>query len=758
MKPNSIAIVGLGLIGGSLAKSLKRADPGLRIAAVDLDEKALRAALDEGVIDTTGGLNEICADAAMVVIAAPPLATPGILRDLERCAAPRAAITDVASVKGHLTEALAALPASFRARVVPGHPLAGSEQSGFAAAKADLFRDRNVVLTPLDDTDPAAIAAAHNMWRMLGANVLAMSAARHDRILALTSHLPHLLAFAAADLLTRREAGADVNRYAASGFADFTRLAASDPDLWADIFSANSAATVAALDAIAEDLRLLRRALAENDRAALGKRLRRARLARENFDFGPSPAGDAPQSPPRSTSGNNSRSEKQFLVRPGGSVKGRIRVPGDKSISHRAVMLGSLAEGVTNVSGFLEGEDALNTLAALRELGVTISGPENGRLRIYGVGAQGLRAPRKSLYMGNAGTAMRLLAGLLAGQEFASELRGDESLSARPMNRIIKPLSAMGAHVAAADEGRPPLRINGGPRGAASAKIEPGKLRGIDYDMPVASAQVKSCLLLAGLYAEGVTTVRAPGPCRDHTERMLRGFGARVETQPETGGVSMMGGQTLTAASIDIPGDVSSAAFFLVAAAVTPGSALTLEQVGVNPTRTGAIDILRQMGADIRLRNERESGGEPVADLEVRHRPLRGVDIDAERVALAIDEIPALLIAAACAEGETRVRGAGELRVKESDRIAAMAKGLRVLGIDNETWSDGIRVVGGEPGGGVIDSRGDHRVAMAFAVAGLRCREAVTIRDCANVATSFPGFAALAREAGIDIAEADAIP
>lgn len=745
MKPSRIAIVGLGLIGGSLARALKHADAGPRIGAVDLDEKAVQSALDEQAIDAAGGLSEVCSGADLVIIAAPPLAAPAILRELEKCTAPDAVITDVASVKGHLAEALAALPAGFRSRVVPGHPLAGSEQSGFQASKADLFLDRNVVLTPLEDTDPAAIATVHDMWRKLGANVLAMSAARHDRILALTSHLPHLLAFAVADLLTRRETGPDVNRYAASGFADFTRLAASDPDLWAEIFSANSSAAVEALDAMAEDLKLMRQALAENDRPALDKRLRRGRLARENFDLGPSRPGGALKSHSRSETGF----QKSFLVQPGGSIKGCLRVPGDKSISHRAVILGSLAEGVTNVSGFLEGEDALNTLAAFRELGVTIAGPENGCLRIYGVGVKGLQAPRKPLYMGNAGTAMRLLAGVLAGQEFASELHGDESLSARPMNRIIEPLSAMGAHIAAETGGLPPLRLNGGATDG---------LQGIDYDMPVASAQVKSCLLLAGLYADGVTTVREPDPCRDHTERMLRGFGVRLEAGPEKGSIGIRGGQSLTAASIDVPGDVSSAAFFMVAAAITPGSALTLEHVGVNPTRTGVIDILRQMGADIRLRNERQSGGEPVADIEVRYRHLHGVDIDGEQVALAIDEFPALLIAAACAEGETRVRGAGELRVKESDRIDAMAQGLSVLGIENETWPDGIRVVGGEPGGGVIDSHGDHRIAMAFAVAGLRCRAAVTIRDCANVATSFPDFAAMARKAGLDIAESDLIP
>lgn len=745
MKPSSIAIVGLGLIGGSLARALKRADAGLRIGAVDLDEKAVQSALDEQAIDSAGDLSEVCPGADLVIIAAPPLAAPGIMRDLQECTAPEAVITDVASAKGHLTEALAALPAGFRTRVVPGHPLAGSEQSGFAASKADLFLDRNVVLTPLEDTDPGAIAAVHDMWRMLGASVLAMSAARHDRILALTSHLPHLLAFAVAGLLARREAGSDVNRYAASGFADFTRLAASDPELWTDIFSANSSAAREALDALAEDLKLMRQALAENDRAALGKRLRRGRLARENFDLGSFRRGDDELKP---HSKSESGFHKSFLVQPGGVIEGRIRVPGDKSISHRAVMLGSLAEGVTNVSGFLEGEDALNTLAAFRELGVTIAGPENGCLRIYGVGMKGLQAPRKPLYMGNAGTAMRLLAGVLAGQEFASELHGDESLSARPMNRIIEPLSDMGARIAAEAGGRPPLRLSGGA----------GGLQGINYEMPVASAQVKSCLLLAGLYADGVTTVREPGPCRDHTERMLRGFGVRLEAGPVEGSIGIRGGQTLSSASIDIPGDVSSAAFFMVAAAITPGSAVTLEHVGVNPTRTGVIEILQQMGADIRLHNERESGGEPVADIEVRYRPLHGVDIGEEQVALAIDEIPALLIAAACAEGETRVRGAGELRVKESDRIDAMAQGLNALGIENETWPEGIRVAGGEPGGGVIDSHGDHRIAMAFAVAGLRCREALTIRNCANVATSFPGFAALARKAGLDIAETDLIP
>ena len=734
-----IAIIGLGLIGGSLAQALRQAGSGvksgLKIAAADLDGDALAAALAEGVIDRADTIAGVCTDADIVIIAVPPLAAPKVLREVAEHSGPDTVITDVASAKSHLLPALASLPAEFRSRFVPGHPLAGSERSGFAAARSGLFHGRNVVLTPLADTAPDAIATVHRLWRGLGARVLAMSPERHDRLLALTSHLPHLLAFAVAGLLPRQEAGADVNDYAASGFADFTRLAASDPALWSEILCANSAATVAALDAFSEDLAQLRKALAGDDRTTLSRRLQQSRLARESFELARNGGGH--------TADGAARREHSFHVKPGGVISGRIRVPGDKSISHRAVMLGSLAEGVTEVSGFLEGEDALHTLAAFRELGVTISGPEAGRLRIYGAGASGLLPPREPLYLGNSGTAMRLLAGVLAGQGFASELRGDASLSSRPMNRIVKPLAAMGADIAAADGGAPPLRIGA------------GALKAIDYAMPVASAQVKSCLLLAGLYAEGVTTVREPGPCRDHTERMLRGFGVAIETDSATGATRLAGGQRLRACPIDIPGDISSAAFFMVAAAITPDAAIVLEQVGVNPTRTGIIDILGEMGADIRLRNPRESGGEPVADIEVRYRPLRGVEIGAEQVALAIDEFPALLIAAACAEGETRISGAAELRVKESDRIDAMAAGLAVLGIEHETFADGIRVTGGEPLGGEIDSRGDHRIAMAFAIAALRCREPVTIRNCANVATSFPGFARLAREAGLDITGVD---
>ncbi len=429
-----------------------------------------------------------------------------------------------------------------------------------------------------------------------------------------------------------------------------------------------------------------------------------------------------------------------YLVQPGGRLAGALRVPGDKSISHRAVMLGAIAEGTTRITGLLEGEDVLATLGAFRALGVAASGPDRGCLTIQGVGLHGLKAPRRPLDMGNSGTAMRLLAGLLAGQPFDAELTGDASLCRRPMRRVAEPLNAMGAAIDTRAGGCPPLRIRGGRR-----------LRGMHYRLPVPSAQVKSALLLAGLYAEGETCVTEPAPTRDHTERMLRGFGYAVTTDGPTRCVR--GGGRLTACAVDVPADISSAAFFLVGAAIAPGSELTLQHVGVNPTRTGVLNILRAMGADLALVNPRDVGGEPVADIVVRHAPLHGIHIPEDQVPLAIDEFPALFIAAACAQGETVLSGAAELRVKESDRIAVMAQGLRTLGIEARETADGIVIQGGALQGGVIDSHGDHRIAMAFAVAALRASAPITVRDCRNVATSFPGFVEAARRTGLGIAE-----
>lgn len=442
----------------------------------------------------------------------------------------------------------------------------------------------------------------------------------------------------------------------------------------------------------------------------------------------------------------------KFIASPSGALSGDIRVAGDKSISHRSIMLGSLAEGVTHVTGFLEGEDALATLNAFRAMGVDIEGPDDGRVTIHGVGLHGLRAPKTDLYMGNSGTSMRLIAGLVAGQDFSVTLTGDVSLSKRPMERVAAPLRLMGASIKTEAGGRPPLRVQGGQA-----------LQAIHYDLPMASAQVKSCVLLAGLYAEGETSTTEPAPTRDHTERMLRGFGYEVAVEGAT--AKLTGGGKLVATDIDVPADISSAAFFMVAASITPGSSITLEHVGLNPTRDGIIQILRLMGADISLFNEREVGGEPVADIRVRSAQLMGIEIPEALVPLAIDEFPVLFVAAACAQGRTVLTGAEELRVKESDRIQVMAEGLQLLGIDAVPTADGIIIEGKGDwaaeaqsaifSGGNVESHHDHRIAMSFAVASLRAAAAIHIHGCDNVATSFPNFIQLAQQVGFAIEQID---
>ena len=427
----------------------------------------------------------------------------------------------------------------------------------------------------------------------------------------------------------------------------------------------------------------------------------------------------------------------RYTVQPGGSLNGDVRVPGDKSISHRSIMLGSLADGVTEVSGFLEGEDSLATLQAFRDMGVKIDGPNNGRVTIHGVGIDGLEQASNDLDLGNSGTSMRLLSGLLAGQKFNSTLVGDSSLTTRPMRRVTDPLTTMGAKIDT-NGGCAPLLIHGAQ-----------SLSGIHYDMPMASAQVKSSLLLAGLYAEGKTSVTEPGITRDHTERMLRAFAYPVELEGNC--VSLQGGGRLTAAPIEVPADISSTAFFLVGACISKNSTIRLTHVGLNPTRTGVIDVLKLMGANIVLENERMAGGEPVADIVVSSSELKGIEIPEALVPLAIDEFPALFVAAACAQGRTVLTGAEELRVKESDRIQVMADGLVALGVDAQSTPDGMIINGGSIGGGRVDSRGDHRIAMSFAMAALKASGPIEIDDCANVATSFPNFVELANKAGLNV-------
>ena len=724
-----LLVIGLGLIGGSFAKGLKQRGCCGTVVGYNRNAAALEEGLRLGVIDEAcPDLEEAVRQADLVMLAVPVKVMETLMAQIAPWLREGCILTDAGSAKGNVVRAAEQAFGEVPSFFVPGHPIAGSEKSGVSAAKADLYERHKVILTPLAQTDRNALKVVHDLWEALGAEVHHMDVPRHDEVLAATSHLPHLLAFSLVDTLANDRENRDIFRYAAGGFRDFTRIAASDPVMWHDIFLANRDATLKVLDEFTDGVARLRDAVERSDGQQMLGIFTRAKSARDHFSkILSGTAYSLPMS-----------DNVIFKVQPGGKVQGQIRVAGDKSMSHRSIMLGALAEGVTEVEGFLEGEDALATLQAFRDMGVVIEGPAQGRVRIHGVGMHGLKQPPGPLYLGNSGTAMRLFAGLLAGQSFDTELTGDESLSKRPMERVAKPLRSMGASIETGEGGCPPIRISGGQA-----------LKGIDYQMPVASAQVKSCVLLAGLYSEGQTATTEPAPTRDHTERMLTGFGYPVERDGATARVQ--GGGKMTAAKIDVPADISSAAFFMVAASIAPGSDLLLEHVGINPTRVGVINILKQMGADLTLSNERDVGGEPVADIRIRYAPLKGIQIPEDQVPLAIDEFPVLFIAAACAEGTTTLTGAEELRVKESDRIQAMVDGLKALGVEVEGTPDGAIIHGGAIQGGRVDSLGDHRIAMAFAVAGLRAEGEIVIDDCANVATSFPNFVELAKQVGMSL-------
>jgi 3-phosphoshikimate 1-carboxyvinyltransferase len=434
----------------------------------------------------------------------------------------------------------------------------------------------------------------------------------------------------------------------------------------------------------------------------------------------------------------NSNSSSSFQIKPGGVISGRIIVPGDKSISHRALMLGAIAEGNTTITGFLQGEDTLATANVLRQMGVEIK--NDGKIVcIKGVGLKGLKKTNSPIDLGNSGTSVRLMTGLLAGQIFDSELIGDKSLMTRPMLRVINPLRSMNAEISCTDKGTLPINIIGG-----------CKLQGIEYELPVASAQLKSCLLLAGLYAEGITTIIEKQATRDHTERMLSAFSHSITRDEKR--ISISKADSLIGTDINIPADFSSASFFIIAAIILPGSDVVLENVGINPTRDAMLKIMELMGADIELENKREQSGEPVADIHIKSSDLHGINIPQELVPVAIDEFPVIMVAASCAKGETCLSGAAELRVKESDRIQSMLDGFIATGIQAEGTEDGMIVRESKFNGGVVNSHGDHRIAMAFAIAGLVSKETIVINNCENVATSFPGFVALSQKAGMNIA------
>ena len=717
---NRVLIAGLGLIGGCIARDLRRLQLAEFIAAYDSDAAQLEAALADGSIDLgAASIAALGADYDLLVLATPISASPELARDLAAVLSPEAIVMDVGSCKRHFLQRVRELAPELN--VVGAHPLAGVEFSGYAAARAQFFAGQRVVITPDSQSSAQAVLRVANMWRALGAELLFMSPEWHDNILAKTSHLPHLLSFALYESLSASLSSSALRLFSGGGLRDFTRIAASDTKMWSDIFLLNKDQLLQDLGAVQNLLADYRALISTGDRVGLTAKLRHVRSQRSWL---------------------NSAGSLDMLCAPTSSLRGQCQVPGDKSISHRALLFAAIADGRSHISDMLEGEDNLATLGALSAMGVQMLFAGDGSLQVDGVGLRGLQPAQSTLDLGNSGTAARLFSGLLAAQNFSSTISGDESLNSRPMARVFKPLQAMGARFRASSGDTLPAEILATPQG----------LQGIDFAMDIPSAQVKSAVMIASLYATGESSITECGITRDHTERMLRSFGHKVET--EAGRIRIGAARSLRACELRVPGDISSAAFVLVAASISADADVLVKSVGVNPTRDGVIRILRAMGADIELVNERAYGAEPVADLRVRSAPLQGIAVPPEWVPLAIDEFPVLFVAAACARGRFELRAASELKVKESDRLGGMVRGLRALGVEVEQLPDGLVITGNADKallGGRVDSLGDHRLAMAFAVASCASSATISIANVGNIQTSFPGFSQLLNQLGAQL-------
>jgi len=722
-----VLIVGLGLIGGSLARALRSRHVVEEVVGYDLNRAECELGVTLGVIDRVAeSLPAAVAEADLVVLAVPVKVMETVLDQVRPHLRPNTLLSDVGSTKGNIVAAarrqFERLPPGF----VPGHPIAGTEKSGVAASDAEMFVRRKVILTPLPESSPEATLALARLWQAVGAEVLQMDVQRHDEVLAATSHLPHLLAFSLVDTLAQEAENTDIFRYAAGGFRDFTRIAASDPTMWHDICFANRDQLLAQIDRFTAGVGRLRAAIAAGDSQSLLGIFTRAKASREHFSRILARSAYSP---------DLHKHPLRFIVRAAGALSGRAEVPGDRSISHRAIMLAALADGISDIEGFLESEDSLATLQALRDLGVVIEGPHLGMVRVYGVGLHGLRRPAGALYLGGSGTSMRLLAGLLAAQPFDTELYGDDGLMCESMRSVIEPLCRIGADIQGAEDGRPPLRIRGGQT-----------LHGVTAPLPLRSAQVKSALLLAGLYSQEPICMTQQTPTRDHTERMLASFGcAPVD---DAGQLCVSAVSSLQAQRLRVPADWSMAANFIVAASITPGSEIRLQGVGVNPTRNGLLAVLTAMGADIQLLECREQGGEPVADLQIRYAPLRGGEFGPEHWTTMRDELPLLLVAAVAASGRTLLRFDAGSRYPSVERMVEL---LCALGARIERGAEGLAIEGGRLHAGCISCGGDYRVAMAATVAAAIAQGQIEVSACGSVAQVFPEFVEQARRLGIDI-------
>lgn len=723
----------MGLMGGSLALATQKHKLAKKVIAYDVAPDAIDYALKHSLVqrgETDLSLlhKEGANENDLIIIAVPISATESIIQQLNPSV--KAIVTEIGSAKNHLYNIYKTYCSdnNLKESFIPSHPLAGIENNGIRNAQEDLYDGKKCLIAPFKSNAPAKVKQLADFWQAINSVSCYMDIHHHDKVFAYTSHLPHLLAYILIGSLASNKNLASFMSYSGGGLRDFSRISSSDEKMWVDIFTSNKDNLIRSISRFQTFLADARHALQNNDKDLLFSELQRARKAKQLLE---------------NTHGGERDDEIDYVVSPCTKVSGitgEVRVDSDKSISHRSIIIGSLATGTTQVNNFLGAEDTINTLNIFKDLGVKITHSDDYTdIKIKGEGLDGLQAPRNFLNCGNSGTAARLLCGVLAAQPFSSQLYGDGSLSCRPMNRVMDPLTQMGATIYASGNNNLPLLIIGN-----------RKLSSISYKMPVASAQIKSSILLAALYAPGQTTIQGGAGSRDHTERMLKNFGYKI-TCNKNGDVSITGRQALHASHINIPADISSAAFFMVAASITPGSDIILKDVGINPSRTGIIDILKLMGGNIELSNRRQYGNEQIADIHVSHAELRGIDIGHELVTLAIDEMPVVMIAAAYAQGTTKISGAAELRVKETDRIAAIVEGLINIKINAKSTEDGAIIEGGEVQGGRVDSYEDHRIAMSFAVAACGAKQPIHISKCANVATSFPNFVKYASAVGFNI-------
>ena len=722
-----ILVVGLGLIGGSFARAARNLPKVERVVGFDLNSEECELGVALEVIDAIADDLEAEVRAAdLVMLAVPVKAIETVLAQIAPWVKANAIITDVGSTKLNVLQAAERIWGEVPPGFIPGHPIAGAEKSGVAASDARLFVQRKVILTPLHSTPDAARLTLARLWQAMGAEVLQMEPARHDEVLAATSHLPHLLAFSLVDTLAAEAESTDIFRYAAGGFRDFTRIAASDPTMWHDVCFANREPILAQIDRFTEGLQQLRAAIAHGDSQRLTGIFTRARSSREQFSRILERAGYL----------SSSSNPESLIVQPASELKGRLRLPGDRSISHRAIMLAAIAEGVSDIEGFVESEDSLATIQVFRDLGVVIEGPHQGRVRVYGVGLDGLQAPAGALYFGNSATSLRMLLGLLAAQSFDSQISGSPELLLQDFAEVLLPLREMGANIELNDAGVP-VRVVGGQ-----------SLKPIEYAPGFSSAQAKASLLLAAMAAGVGLDLYESNTTRDHTERLLRGFGVLLEREGRS--LRLAAEAKLHAQKIQIPADLSLASAFVVAGTLVQNSELLIEHTGVNPTRQQLLRLLSRMGARFELLNECSSNGEPIADIRVLPSQLQAVDCTSTELAGVGDDLPLLLVALSAAQGVSELSGVARLPERHQRQIEQFLSQLERLGVGVERTGADIRITPvASFGSSTVDSENRPVAALALMIVGLVSQQGLSIAGCRALSSVFPEYVEQARRIGV---------